>query len=233
MIPSTHPTEITVEARPEAVAFDLARTAVLVIDMQNDFGAEGGMVHRAGGDLSLVRHTIAPTARLLDAARAAGMTVVYTQHGYLPDLSDLGSPGGKNRLIHEALNVGEEVTAPDGRASRILIHDTWNTEMVGELTPADGDVIVGKNRFSGFRETTLDADLWARGIDTLLVCGWTTSDCVEATVRDAAYRDYRAIVVADCTGETHGREFHANSLALIERMHGWVTDSASVLAALA
>ena len=220
----------TVEARPEPVALDPASTAVLVVDMQNDFAAAGGGVDLGGGDISLIRATIAPVARVLSAARGAGLPVVYLQHGYLPDLSDLGPEDSKNRLVHTS--VGRTVTAPDGTEGRVLVRDTWNTRILPELSPEPADLVIGKNRFSGFHDTALDPTLRRLGVRTLVVTGCTTSVCVESTVRDAMFRDYRPIVLSDCVAEIQGPAHHESTLTLIERLFGWVTDSTALLRVL-
>lgn len=220
----------TIDARPEPVTVDAASTAVLVVDMQNDFAAEGGGVDLGGGDISPLRATIAPIARVLTAARGAGLPVVYLRHGYLPDLSDLGPEDSKNRLVHTT--VGRTVTAPDGTEGRVLVRDTWNTRILPELAPEPNDVVIGKNRFSGFHDTELDATLRRLGVRDLVVTGCTTSVCVESTVRDAMFRDYRPILLSDCVAEIQGPAHHESSLILVERLFGWVTDSASFLRAL-
>jgi ureidoacrylate peracid hydrolase len=221
-----------IEARPEPLTIDPARTAVVVVDMQNDFGAEGGGLDSGGGDISVVRAAVGPTARVLAAARARGIPVVYLQHGYAPDLSDMGPPASKNRLIHAGF-VGRALTAPDGSPGRVLIRDTWNTRMLDELTPENGDLVVGKTRFSGFAGTDLEDTLRRLGADTVVVTGCTTSVCVESTIRDAMFLDFRALLLADCTGEPQGLRYHESSLSLIERSFGWVADSAAFLRAVA
>ncbi|MFC7330863.1 cysteine hydrolase family protein [Marinactinospora rubrisoli] len=222
----------TIAARPEPVAVDLAETAVVVVDMQNDFAAKGGGNDLAGNDISVVRAAIAPTARVLAAARRAGLAVVYLRHEYLPDLSDMGSRDSKNRLIHTAAGVGRRVPAPDGTIGRVLVRGTWNTEIVAELAPEDGDIVLSKNRFSGFYGTGLDATLRGLGVRNLLLTGCTTSVCLESTVRDAMFRDYRPVVLADCTGELQGSGHHESTLVLVERLFGWVAESTDVLRAL-
>jgi ureidoacrylate peracid hydrolase len=135
------------------------------------------------------------------------------------------------------MGVGEPVTTPDGQESRILIEETWNTDILAELTPEPGDLIVVKHRFSGFFETNLDALLKDLGVTTLVFTGCTTSVCVESTLRDAFFRDYRCLVLADCTAEPigHGleRSNHDASLFLIQLMFGWVSDSGAFIEALA
>jgi len=229
-------TLITVEAKPEQLTIDPARAAVIVVDMQNDFGSEGGMFARAGIDISGIRAAVAPTARVLAAARQAGITVVYLKMGFHPDLSDLGPPDAPNRLKHLPARVGETVTAPDRTESRILIRDTWNTEILTELTPEPGDVVLYKHRYSGFYETELDAILKRRNVKYLIFTGCTTSVCVESTIRDAMFRDYSCLLLADCTAEPIGyglpRSNHDASLLVVQVLFGWVSGSSELLAAL-
>ena len=225
-----------IQARPALFVLDPRRAAVLVIDMQHDFGSEGGMFHRAGIDISAIRETVGPTASVLAAARSMGMGVVYLKMGFRPDLSDAGSADSPNRVRHLFFGVGQAVTAPDGRASRILIRDTWNTDILPELAPRSGDAVIYKHRFSGFYDTELDATLRAAGVDQLVVTGCTTSVCVESTIRDAMYRDYSCLLLSDCCAEPIGHELarsnHAASLLAIETVFGWVSDSATFLAAI-
>ncbi len=226
---------ITVEARPEPITIDRARTAALVVDMQNDFAAKAGMFDRAGIDISITRSAIEPTTRVLASVRRAGIPVVYLKHGHRPDLSDLGAADSPHRLKHLPMAVGAAVTAPDGRESRVLIRDTWNTDILDELKPETGDTVIYKTRYSGFYGTDLDSVLRARDVKWLIVTGATTSVCVESTVRDAMFRDYRCILLADCTGEPIGHHFsrsnHEASLLTIQTLFGWVSSSAEVIRA--
>jgi nicotinamidase-related amidase len=150
---------ITLDAKPEPITIDIAKTAVIVVDMQNDFGTKGGMFDLGGIDISQIQAAVGPTSKVISSARRNGIKIVYLKMAFRPDLSDLGSSDSKNRLNHMRLNVGKVVRAPDGRESRILIRDTWNTEIVKELTPHADDVVVYKHRFSGFFQTELDATL--------------------------------------------------------------------------
>jgi len=229
--------DVRVEARPHPLTIDPRRTAVIVVDMQNDFGAEGGMFARAGIDMSGVRAAVIPTAQVLAAARQAGMPVVYLKMGFAADLSDAGGPEAPNRIRHlDAWGVGQLVIAPDGSESRVLIRNTWNTDILPELAPQPGDRIVDKHRFSGFFETELDATLRAMDITSLVFTGCTTSVCVESTLRDAFFRDYRCLLLADCTAEPVGnglsRSNHEATLLLVELAFGWVSDSAALVQAL-
>ncbi len=195
------------------------------------------MFDRAGIDISPVERAVEPTARVLAAARSAGLPVVYLQMQHRHDLADAGGPDAPHRIKHRPLAVGEAVTAPDGRASRILVAGTWNTEILPRLAPHEGDVVVPKHRYSGFFETTLDMVLRDRGVRHLVVTGCTTSVCVESTIRDAMFRDYRCLLLEDCTGEPigHGlpRSNHEASLLTIQLLFGWVSDSGRFIEALA
>ena len=225
-----------VAARPAHLELSTDRTAVVVVDMQNDFASPGGMFHRAGVDIGGIQRIVAPIAMLLDAARAAGILVVYLKMGFQADLSDTGAPNSPTWLKHVPFEVGAQVVAPDGTPSRILVRDTWNTDIVDDLEPHDDDVVLYKNRYSGFYNTGLDELLRGRGIETLIVVGATTSVCVESTVRDATFRDYRCLVVEDRIAEPIGSgELRTNqdaSLTVLELLFAWITDSAGVTDAL-
>lgn len=224
------------DAKPEAITFDTAKAAVIVVDMQNDFGAKGGMFDRAGIDISGIQKAVAHTAKVLAAARRAGVKIIYLKMGYKPDLSDLGAPDSVNRVRHMRLHVGEKITTPDGKESRILIRDTWNTDIVPELKPEAGDEVIYKTRFSGFYETDLDARLKKLGAKHLVITGCTTSICVDSTVRDAMFRDYLCVLLADCMSEPIGnglpRSNHEASLLSAEVSLGWVSDSDRFLKAV-
>lgn len=227
---------VEINVRPYPMQLDPGRAAVIVVDMENDFGAVGGMFHRAGLDISRIQAAIAPTAAVLEAARRAAIPVVYLKMAFRADLSDLGSEGSPNRDRHLFFGVGQSTDAPDGTTSRVLIRDTWNTEIVSELTPSPGDTVLYKHRFSGFFETELDDVLRGLGVTQLIFTGCTTSVCVESTIRDAMFRDYRCLVLEDCTAEPIGdglpRSNHDASLLVIETLFGWVSNSAALIASL-
>jgi ureidoacrylate peracid hydrolase len=228
---------VQVDARPNPLTLELTQTAVIVVDMQNDFVAEGGMFARAGLPVSAAQAVVEPTGRVLAGARAAGMKVVYLKMGFESDLSNLGGPDSPNRIRHLTFGVGQPVATQDGGTGRFLIKNTWNTDIVSALAPEPDDIVIWKHRYSGFFETTLEATLRELGIKQLVFTGVTCSVCVESTLRDAFYRDYQCLLLADCTAEPVGSEFgrsnHDASLLVIEKLFGWVSDSASLLRALA
>ena len=221
--------QIVVDARPEALPIDPAQSAVIVVDMQNDFGSKGGMFDRAGIDISGIQAVVTPTAGVLAAARRAGMTIVYLKMGYRPDLSDLGAPDAPNRVRHQLFGVGQTIKTPDGKDARVLIRDTWGTDIVDALKPQAADIVLYKHRFSGFYQTELDAILQKATIKYLIFTGCTTSVCVESTMRDAFFRDYHSVLLADCTSEPIGKDAprsnHDASLLVMEILFGWVSTS--------
>ena len=227
---------IRIEAKPEAVAIDISKTAVIVVDMQNDFGSKGGMLDLAGVDISGIRNAIAPIAKVLASARNAGIKIVYLKMAFRSDLSDFGASDSPNRLKHPPF-VGKITHAPDGRESRILIRDTWNTDIIDELKPQVDDIAIYKHRFSGFYQTDLDVTLRKLAIQYLIIAGCTTSVCVESTVRDAMFRDYSCVLLGDCMSQpTPPRGVpgsnHDASLVLAAASFGWVSKSEQFMTAL-
>ena len=226
----------TMTARPTPFELEAGRCAVLVIDMQNEFGAEGGMFARAGIDITPIRAAVAPTAQVLAAARKKKIPVIYLKMQHRPDLADMGAADAPHHIKHSRLLVGSSVDAPDGSENRILVEGHWGTEIIPELSPEAGDIIVAKHRYSGFFETALDGILRGLDVKQLVVTGCTTSICVDATIRDATYRDYQCCLLEDCTGEPIGfsnsRSNHEATLLTIELLFGWVSDSTAFVAAL-
>ena len=221
---------IHLSARPSSVEYDIASTAVIVVDMQNDFGSKGGMFDRAGIDISMIQKAVNPTAKVLSAARQAGIKIIYLRMGYQADLSDLGTEDSPNRMIHlQIMHVGDTINTPSGTKSRILIRDSWGTDIVNELKPIKDDIVLYKTRYSGFYKTDLDIILKKLGIRKVIFTGCTTSICVESTLRDAMFRDYSPILLEDCAGEPIGYDFsrnnHVASLLTIEKSFGWISDS--------
>ena len=221
---------IHIMAKPDSISIDASSTAVIVVDMENDFGTKGGMFDHAGIDISMIQKVIDPSAKVLAAARQAGIKIIYLKMAFRDDLSDIGNEESVNRVRHlNFMHVGDTINAPDGSKSRILIRNTWGTDIVTELKPHDGDIVIYKTRFSGFYQTNLDSTLKQLHKKNLIIIGCTTSVCVESTVRDAMFRDYLPIVLGDCTAEPIGfnlpRSNHEASLLTIQTLFGWVSNS--------
>jgi nicotinamidase-related amidase len=218
---------IAVGARPFPYVFDPAATALLVIDMQRDFLEPGGFGESLGNDVSQLRRTIAPTAALLAGWRDAGLPVIHTREGHLPDLSDC--PPAKLARGAPSMRIGDP-----GPKGRVLIRGEYGHDIIDELAPLPGEPVIDKPGKGAFHATELHALLTRDGIRGLVVTGVTTEVCVHTTVREANDRGYECLVLADCVGSYFPR-FHEIGLEMIAAqggIFGWVASSSDVLAVL-
>ena len=218
---------IKVSAEPYPFTFDRSHVALLCIDFQRDFVEPGGFGESLGNDVSLLRSTIEPTRRVLDAARRNGWVVVHTREGHRPDLSDL-FPAKRDRG-QPTLRIGD-----DGPMGRLLVRGSEGHDIVPELAPVPGEVVLDKPGKGSFYATDLETVLRARGITHLVVAGVTTEVCVQSTVREANDRGFECLVLADCTG-SYFPEFYESALAMFKAQGGivgWVGTSADLLNAL-
>jgi nicotinamidase-related amidase len=218
---------VTIAAEPEPVALDLAKTALIIIDMQRDFLEPGGFGETLGNDVSRLAAAVEPCRKVLDAARRHGLLVIHTREGHRPDLSD--APPAKVERGAPSLRIGAA-----GPMGRILIRGEPGHDIVAALYPASGEPVIDKPGKGAFYQTELELMLRNRGIENLLVCGVTTEVCVNTTVREANDRGYRCVVLSDGCA-SYFPHFHEAGLAMIKAqggIFGWVSDSASVIAAL-
>jgi nicotinamidase-related amidase len=227
MAGAKYPATGTVAADPAPVDLDWAATALLIIDMQRDFLEPGGFGEALGNDVSQLARAVKPIAAVLDAARHAGLLIVHTREGHLPDLSD--APPAKIERGAPRLRIGDP-----GPMGRILIRGEPGHDIIPELYPLDGEIVIDKPGKGAFYLTELDEVLRKYRIQNLLVCGVTTEVCVHTTVREANDRGYRCVVLADGCA-SYFPEFHETGLNMIKAqggIFGWVSDSAEVIAAL-
>jgi nicotinamidase-related amidase len=198
------------DANPYPWPFDgagtVANTALVVIDMQFDFVGRGGYVDRMGYDLSAVRAPIEPIAALLARARSLGMAVIHTREGHRPDLSDL--PANKRwrsrRIGRDGVGIGDP--GPNGR---ILLRGEKGWDIIPELAPVAGEIIIDKPGKGSFCATDLELMLRLRGITNLVLTGVTTDVCVHTTMREANDRGFECLIVSDATGATDAGNHHA------------------------
>jgi biuret amidohydrolase len=216
-----------IAADPNPIAIDLARTALVIIDMQRDFLEPGGFGESLGNDVSLLAAAIEPCRAVLAKARDLGMLVIHTREGHRSDLSD--APRAKVERGTPTMRIGAQ-----GPMGRILVRGEPGHDIVAALAPIHGEPVVDKPGKGAFFATDLHELLRNRNIETLIVGGVTTEVCVHTTVREANDRGYRCVVAGDCCA-SYFPDFHAVGLAMIKAqggIFGWVTDSRRLLAAL-
>jgi nicotinamidase-related amidase len=209
---------------------DPRRTALMVIDMQHDFCGRGGYVDAMGYDISLTARAIEPIRAVLATVRAIpGFTVIHTREGHRPDLADC--PANKRwRSRRVGAGIGDA-----GPCGRILVRGEPGWEIVKELEPWPGEIVVDKPGKGSFYATDLDILLRTRGVTHLILTGITTDVCVHTTMRDANDRGYECLVLSDCTGATDEGN-HRAALKMVTMqggVFGAVSDSRAVLRALA
>ena len=203
-----------------------ARTALLVIDMQRDFLDARGYAAQAGVDVKRLRGTLAPVLALIDAARAAGVRIVYTREGHRPDLSDC--PPAK---LARSRAAGAEIGS-SGPLGRLLVRGEHGHDLVDELRPRAGEPVLDKPGYSAFHQTELDQILRGWGIATVILCGVTTEVCVHTTLRAAIDHGLNCITVADACAASEP-QLQAPALAMIGvegGIFGSVADSKSLVA---
>lgn len=218
---------VEVPAEPSPFVLVGAKTALIVIDMQRDFLLPGGFGESLGNDVGQLLKVVGPLAALIDAARSAGVMVIHTREGHQPDLSDC--PPAKLRRGAPSKRIGDE-----GRYGRILIRGEYGHDIVDELAPVDGEVVIDKPGKGAFYATELQDVLVGAGITQLLVTGVTTEVCVHTTTREANDRGYECLVVSDCVG-SYFPEFQRVGLDMVKAqggIFGWVADTAAVIPAL-
>ncbi len=197
---------------------DPKNAALLVVDVQNDFAAEGGMMDREGNDLTMSQTMVPNLEKFIDAAREAEVPVIFIRNVYNTDsnwyLSDVWLEQAAR--VRQGSYVIHSVCAPD----------SWEGDFY-KVRPVEKDVIVTKHRFSAFQDSDLDLILRSRDIRTLIMTGIATNVCVESTARDGFFRDYYIVFTSDCTA-TFSKEDHEGTLNNIRRFFGEVVTADEV-----
>ena len=215
----------TIKAEPFPLDFDVASTALVIIDMQRDFVLPGGFGEALGNDTSLLLAAVEPIGRALAKAREIGMLVIHTREGHRPDLTDC--PPAK---LHRG---GKTFIGEAGPMGRILVRGEKGHDIIDQLYPIDGEPVIDKPGKGSFHATDLAQILSDRGIKTLVVCGVTTEVCVHTTVREANDRGYECLVLSDCVA-SYFPEFQRVALEMIKAqggIFGWVSDADEFIAA--
>lgn len=228
---SPAPRPVTIAATRQSVKVDLRRTAMIVIDMQNDFCTAGGWVDHIGADYRPDRKPIKPLQRLLPALRKAGVPVIWVNWGNRPDLANMPP-----NQVHLYKRGGQGVGLGDplpGNGAPVLEKDSWAAAVVDELAQEPGDIKVDKHRISGFWDTPLDSILRNLGTRTILFSGVNTDQCVLHSLTDANFLGYGCLLVEDCCSTNSPDYCTQATLFNVEQCFGFVTDSRRILAAVA
>ncbi len=225
------PVPVTLPTQPQKVTVDLLRTAIVVIDMQNDFCTKGGWVDHIGGDYRPDRAPIAPLQALLPRLRALAVPVIWINWGNRPDLANM--PPNQIHLYKPA-GVGVGLGDPlPGNGAPVLQKESWAAAVVDELAPHPSDIKVDKYRISGFWDTPLESILKNLGIRSILFAGVNTDQCVLHTLTDANFLGYGCILVEDCCATTSPDFCREATVWNVKKCFGFVSDSRAILDALA
>ncbi len=221
---------VSIPAEPQNLSFDLQHTAIIVVDMQNDFCSAGGWLDYIGADYKALQTPVEPLNRLLPALRQAGVPVIWLNWGNRPDRLNI-SPS----VLHvyngtgEGRGIGDPL--PDNN-SRVLEKGSWGASIVSELHAEEEDVYVDKYRMSGFWDTPLDSILRNLAVQTVLFAGVNLDQCVMATLQDAVNTGYDGILLKDCCATNSPAFCTEATLYNIKQCYGFVAESSDLLEAI-
>lgn len=229
-VPPQPPRPIVIHALPQTVTVDLERSALIVIDMQNDFCAQGGWVDHLGADYRPDRAPIEPLRGLLPMLRAQRVPIIWLNWGNRPDLMNM-PPNQIHLYKPSGAGIGLGEPLPDSGA-HVLEKDSWAAAVVDELRIEAEDICVDKYRISGFWDTPLDSILKNLGCRSLFFAGVNTDQCVLHTLTDANFLGYGCIMIADCCATTSPDYCTEATIWNVKKCFGFVASSADFKAAL-
>jgi nicotinamidase-related amidase len=224
------PRPVTMQTEGKKVTLDLSRTAIIIVDMQNDFCHPDGWLAHIGVDIAPARKPIAPLQRLLPVLRDHQVPLIWLNWGNRPDRLNL-SPG----LLHVYKPSGAGVGLGDalpGSGAKVLERGSWSAAIVDELRPAASDVHVAKYRMSGFQDTELDSILRNLDVTTLMFAGVNADQCVLCTLQDANFRGYDCLMIEDCVATTSPDYCMSATLYNVRQCFGFVVRSGTITSEL-
>ncbi len=224
-----HPKFVKINTKPDPIKIDLRRTALIIIDMQNAFVSKKGMLDTFGHDISGYPRVIENGKKVIVTARKAGCRIIYLKMSFSDDYSDSGGPESPNWYKQEGLVMMRKNPKLWGK---FVTKGSWDEEICDELRPEPSDVVIRKQRFSGFVGTNLNIVLKTFNIKYCIYIGVATNICVESTIRDAFFLDYWPIIVSDACGHAGPPITHEATLWNIENLFGWVISTENFLKAI-
>ncbi|HJP67670.1 MAG TPA: isochorismatase family cysteine hydrolase [Sphingomicrobium sp.] len=231
--PQANCRSIALSALPQNLIIDLSRSALMIIDMQNDFCGQGGWISSMGVDFAAARELVAPINAVADALRAQNVPVLWVNWGVRADRANL-SPSTQHPFNPNGSGPGLAGSRTDkGRSYKVLQKGEWGAELIEGLTPRPEDIQIDKHRISGFWDTPLDSVLRNLNISTLLFAGINADHCVYATLMDANFHGYDTVMLEDCVATTSPDFCMAATLHNVRFCFGFTTTSAQLLEALA
>lgn len=216
---------VLIQAEPEPIGIDILKTAVLVVDMQNAFVSRGGYFDLVGFDISAAQEIIASCQKIVNLAREKGMRIIYLQMGFSSDLSDSGGPISPILYKSRALKLIRERPELE---NKLQIYGTWGAEIIEELKPQQGDIVIQKQKHDGFIGTNLDFILRTNDARYLLFLGTATNICVESTLRHAFSLGYFPFLVSDAVSQMGPSLTREATIFNVKSTFGWVTTSEDV-----
>ena len=220
---------VVLPARPEPIRIEPSKTALVVVDMQNAYASPGGYLDIAGFDIAGAAAATERVVAAVDAARAAGVQVIFLQNGWDPGYMEAGGPGSPNWHKSNALKT---MRARPELTGTLLAKGGWDYALVDALAPQPGDIVIPKTRYSVFFNTNIDSVLRARGIRNLVFTGVATNVCVESSLRDAFHLEYFGVVLADATHQAGPEFLQQAALYNVEKFFGWVSTVADFCGAV-
>lgn len=228
--PVSPPRPVSFKATPQNVTIDLQRTAMIVIDMQNDFCSKGGWIDERGIDIAPVRQPIAPLSKFLPILRGVDVPIIWLNWGNRADLMNLNPT-----VLHAGNPTGGGTgygDTPKGGRSPVLKKGSWGARICDDLKPARGDIHVDKYRLSGFWDNELDSILRNLDVKTLLFAGVNSDRCVLATMQDASFLGYDCILIDDCAATT-SPDYCVRAVKFqVRGMYGFIARSPAIIHAI-